>query len=174
MNEPNQQTPTQWRASAEAAVAAIRSTGSASLITIPGTYWTGCHDWVESGNAAAWAGFWDFDFAFECHQYLDSNFSGTSPYCQPGNGGATTLAAVTQWARNYGAWFFVSETGWSQDPSCPTEGYNEMNFISQNPDVFGGYAYWAGGPWWSPNYMYLIEPQGGFDQPQMTILQDNL
>src|SRR6185312_11391973 len=42
-----------------------------------------------------------------------------------------------------------------------------------NPDVYLGWTYWAGGPWWGDNWMAL-EPQGGADVPQMTTLLPHL
>ena len=81
MNEPNAVTPTQWLTSANAAIAAIRAAGATTQqILVPGTDWDGAATWVSSGNAQVLgSGIVDpsHNFAFEVHQYLDSDGSGT-------------------------------------------------------------------------------------------------
>jgi hypothetical protein len=49
-----------------------------------------------------------------------------------------------------------------------------LTYMSQHADAWQGVTYWAGGPWWPPDYMFLIEPQGGVDKPQMAILVNHL
>ena len=84
MNEPNRQTATEWFTGAVPAIKSIRAAGANQLILIPGTSWTGGWTWNSSGNAAAWAGFNgdpQNNFAFEMHQYLDNDGSGTHKEC---------------------------------------------------------------------------------------------
>lgn len=169
MNEPNAQTAVQWKASAVAAVNAIRATGAKQKITIPGTAWTGGYSWVSSGNAAAWTGFTDSNFAFEVHEYLDSDNSGTHSVCATGSG-STGLVAFTTWARTNGYQGFLGESGWATNAGCMTEGNAIMDYLRANSDVWLGYTYWDAGAWLG-NYMYSIEPlPGPVDQPQMSIL----
>ena len=52
MNEPHVQTATEWLSSANAAIAAIRSAGSAQQILVPGSYYDGAWTWTTSDNAA--------------------------------------------------------------------------------------------------------------------------
>lgn len=177
MNEPNAQSAVQWQASAAAAVQAIRLTGAKQEIFVQGTSWTGAESWVSSGNAAAWDGFTDSNFAFEVHEYLDADNSGSHVQCLTGKG-ATALVAFTQWASAHAVRGFLGEFGWSTDPTCPPEGTAITNYMYQNPTVWQGYTYWSGGPWLGP-YMYSIEPTGlgtstVVDQPQMAILEKNL
>src|SRR5205807_5705153 len=49
----------------------------------------------------SWAGFSDSNFAFEVHQYLDYDSSGTHSTCVTGLG-ATVLNEFTSWARTNG------------------------------------------------------------------------
>ena len=102
MNEPHGQTALQWRAGANAAVTAIRAGGATQLILIPGTDYTGAHSWTAAnGNGAAWSGYHGDpldNFAFEMHQYLDSNSSGASPVCTP-NAGAKQSQGVPRRVR---------------------------------------------------------------------------
>ncbi len=178
MNEPNEQTPVQWASVANAAIAAIRSSGANQLILIPGTDYTGAYDWVSGGNAAAWAHVSDpaNNFAFEVHQYLDSDNSGTHATCVAGRG-STALVAATAWARSNGYHLFLGEVGWSQDPSCTNEGPAIMNYTTTNADVWIGWTYWAGGPWIPQSYIFMLDPANlanPVDKPQMQVLVDNL
>lgn len=45
MNEPHGIAAEDWVSAANGAIAAIRQAGSASLILVPGTAWTGAHSW---------------------------------------------------------------------------------------------------------------------------------
>lgn len=176
MNEPNKQTPKEWRAVAEYGVYGIRKAGAKQLILIPGTAWTGAHNWVQSGNAAAWTGFKDANFAFEMHQYLDSDYSGTHSTCVAGKGNMV-LQAATDWARANHYKVFIGETGWSSNSVCLTEGANLMNYMSKNDDVWNGWAYWSAGRWIAQSYMYMLTPANlstPIDKPQMQALATNL
>jgi endoglucanase len=73
MNEPHGVGSPFWRSVCDVVVPAIRATGATNLILVPGDDWSGAHSWVSGGNAAAFEGFQDFNFAFEVHQYLDSD-----------------------------------------------------------------------------------------------------
>ena len=53
MNEPHDVPATQWLASANAAIAAIRETGATNLVLVPGTIWTGAHSWEEERDGGA-------------------------------------------------------------------------------------------------------------------------
>ena len=102
MNEPNSQNATTWAASNNAAIQAIRDAGATQKILVPGTYWDGAHSWVSSDNDTA-IGLGTVDplnnYAFEVHQYLDSNSSGTSATAVSATIGSERLKAITDWAR---------------------------------------------------------------------------
>jgi endoglucanase len=177
MNEPNKQSPQQWRVIAEQSVTAIRKAGAPQLILIPGSYWTGAHSWVSTGNAAAWAGYHgDNNFAFEVHQYLDNNSSGTQMACVKGKG-ANVLDAASAWARTNRVKLFMGEMGWSWWSTCLPEGQAMTNYMSRSADVWTGWTYWSGGPWVKADYMYMLTPTSltaPIDRPQMKALQTNL
>jgi endoglucanase len=173
MNEPHLQTASQWHAAAIVAIDAIRATGATQKILIPGTSWTGAHSWITSGNAAEWTGFTDMNFAFEVHQYLDSDSSGTHNSCMSGSG-SSALVAFTNWARANSVRGFLGEVGWATDSVCMAEGNSLMSYMSANADTWLGYSYWAGGAW-SSSYMFTLEPSGlgtslVTDRPQISIL----
>ena len=175
MNEPNAQTPQQWAQADNAAIAAIRQAGATQEILVPGTDWTGAWSWLSSGNAAAINPSTIVDplhnYAFEVHQYLDSDGSGTNygPVTDP-NIGASRLTAVTQWAEQTGAKLFLGEFGVPSDSQSLTAMQNMLTYMEQNASVWQGATYWAGGAWLG-SYPFSIEPQNGQDAPQMTVLQ---
>jgi endoglucanase len=177
MNEPYIQTAPQWQAVAVASVQAIRATGASQKILIPGTSWTGAGSWVSSGNAAAWVGFKDPNFAFEVHQYLDSDNSGTHTPCTQG-AGSTRLTEFEKWATANSVQGFLGEFAWTTDPTCSPEAQALMNELSTHPTVWAGWTYWAGGPWLG-TYMFNLDPAdlGGAvvtDRPQMSLLLSHL
>lgn len=181
MNEPNQQDPQQWHDSAVAAVNAIRTVTSTQMILIPGTYFTTAATWTQNGNSAVWTGYQDptgGPWAFEMHQYLDPDYSGTSSTCVPGSG-SNVLAATTQWlaANNYQA--FLGEFDWYNDfgqyggvvdPQCQAEGTALLTAL-QAPQWIG-WTWWGSGPWAWNNGVNL-DPNSAFipgDQPQTATL----
>jgi endoglucanase len=177
MNEPHIQTPKEWRAVAEYGIYGIRKAQAKQLILISGTSWTGAHSWVSSGNAAAWAGYkGDPNFAFEVHQYLDSDSSGNHATCVA-NKGTKVLDAVSSWARTNRVKLFMGEMGWSQDPKCLVEGAAMMQAMTRSPDVWTGWTYWSGGPWVKQDYMYMLTPSSlkqPVDRLQMKALTSSL
>lgn len=172
MNEPNKQSPAEWRAGAEAGLAAIRAAGARQLVLVPGTGWDGAHSWVANGNGAALADLHDpaGNMAFEVHQYLDGDNSGTHAEAVPG-AGASRLAAFTQWARAHHATGFLGEFGFAGTAEGLAEGQALLAHMEANRDVWRGWTYWAAGAWWG-DYMFSVEPgKGGTDKPQMAILE---
>jgi aryl-phospho-beta-D-glucosidase BglC (GH1 family) len=173
MNEPNAVTPTQWLASANAAIAAIRAAGATSQqILVPGTYWDTASSWVSSGNAQVLgSGIVDpsHNFAFEVHQYLDAGQSGTSSTVVSTTIGVERLTAITQWAEATGNKLFLGEFGVASDSTSLSSMNKMLSYMAQHTDVWEGGTYWAGGPWWG-SYMYSIEPTNGVDKPQMGVL----
>ena len=176
MNEPNEQSATTWLGSANAAIAAIRGTGATQEILVPGSYWEGAWTWTSTDNAAVvGAGVQDpgHNFAFEVHQYLDSDGSGTHPGAVSATIGVERLTAVTQWAEATGNHLFLGEVGVTTDTTSLTAFDGMLTYMQQHTDAWQGMTYWAGGPWWG-DYMFSIEPQNGADKPQMTVLLQHL
>ena len=163
MNEPHVQTATEWLGSANAAIAAIRSAGAMQEILVPGTDWDGAWSWTsaDTNNATVIGpGVVDpgHNFAFEVHQYLDSDSSGTHPGVVSPTIGVERLTAITQWAEANHQRLFLGEVGVDQQPISLEALDKMLSYIKQHTDVWSGVTYWAGGPWWGP-YMFSIEPQ---------------
>jgi endoglucanase len=174
MNEPHVQTASEWLRGANAAIAAIRAAGASQLVLVSGSYWDGAHSWCQTDNAEVMLGLVDpaENYAYEVHQYLDHNGSGTDPRVVAGAGGSR-LVAFTAWARQNHKRAFLGEFGWADTPQAHNEGRDLVSYTAANKDVWLGFAYWAGGPWWG-DYMFTIEPKGGVDREQMRILRQYL
>ena len=80
---PHDMPTEQWLGAANAAIAAIRKAGAHNLILVPGNSWTGAHSWLDDWYGGP-NGVWMLKvrdpqdhYAFEVHQYLDADSSGT-------------------------------------------------------------------------------------------------
>ena len=174
MNEPHDQSASVWLGSANAAIAAIRAAGASQEILVPGSYWDGAWTWTTSDNAAViGTGVQDpaHNFAFEVHQYLDADGSGTHAGVVSAEIGVERLTAITQWAEATNHRLFLGEVGVATDQTSLTALDRMLSYMQQHTNVWQGVTYWAGGPWWG-DYMFSIEPQNGVDKPQMAILME--
>jgi endoglucanase len=184
MNEPNTVPESQLVTSENAAIKAIRDAGATNLILVPGNDYTGAWTWVGGQNNAGMLGIVDpgNNYAYDVHQYLDSNGSGTSTQIGTNqhptdpNIGATRLTTFTQWLHDHGRKAFLGEfavantTIGAGSTQVGDEAINNMlTLMEKNSDVWLGWNWWGGGPWWG-NYMFTIEPSGT-DQPVMSALQ---
>jgi endoglucanase len=176
MNEPNSMSSELWRDNANAAIQAIRRAGAHNLILVPGNGWTGAHSWTQNWygtpNATLMLTIVDSlnNYAFDVHQYLDSNSSGTSPTCVSATIGSTRLQSFTNWARTNGKRGFLGEFAASDNATCNTAIDNMLAYMLDNSDVWLGWTWWAAGPWWG-NYMFSLEPNGNTDAPQMALIE---
>jgi endoglucanase len=167
MNEPNTMPTEQWGAAAQGAINAIRATGADNLILVPGNGWTGAHSWMQNwygtSNATVMGGITDpaNNFAFDVHQYLDSDSSGTSSNIVSATIGQERLVAVTNWLRDNNRKAFLGEFAVANSTIGAGIGdeaiANMLNYMDNNDDVWLGWTWWAGGPWWG-NYRFTIEP----------------
>ncbi|HYG06798.1 MAG TPA: glycoside hydrolase family 5 protein [Stenotrophomonas sp.] len=177
MNEPNAVDATAWAAMAQASIDAIRATGARNLILVPGTAYTGAHSWASTSygtpNATALANINDpaNNFAFEVHQYLDKDYSGTSGECVSPTIGADKLRGVTAWLRQQGKRGFLGEFAGGSNETCMQALDGMLTFMEQNADVWLGWTYWAAGSWWPATYPFNVHPaKDGSEKPQMPLL----
>ena len=187
MNEPNTMPTEQWVSAANVAISAIRATGANNLILVPGNAWTGAwtwsSNWYGTPNATAMLNIVDplDNYAYDVHQYLDSDGSGTSQSIVSATIGSERLAEFTQWLRTHDKRGFLGEWAVARQivGAGPTLNGDEamqdlLGFVEANQDVWMGWAWWAAGPWWG-DYMFSLEPTaGGQDRPQMSYLQPHL
>ncbi len=179
MNEPHGMDTELWLADANAAISAIRATGANNLILVPGNAYTGAHSWSSTwygtANAKVMINIVDpaDNYAFEVHQYFDDNSSGTSESCVNTTIGSSRLKNFTSWLREHNKRGFLGEFGCSSNDQCLAALDDMLDSIDDNSDVWLGWTYWAGGPWWG-SYMFSVEPDNGSDKPQMKILEKHL
>ena len=186
MNEPNTMPTEQWLSAANAGIAAIRSAGATNLILVPGNGYTGAWTWSSTfygtPNATVMLSIVDSknNFAFDVHQYLDTDGSGTSSTITNNDPtiGVQRLTAFTQWLHANNRRGFLGEfavAGSTIGPGPTQIGdetlQNMLGYVESNSDVWLGWTWWGGGPWWPSNYMFLLDPAGGVDKPQMAVLQ---
>jgi endoglucanase len=179
MNEPHDMSTELWVSDANAAIQAIRQTGATNLILVPGNAWDGAASWGDNWygtpNAVAMLNITDpgNNYAFEVHQYLDSDGSGTHETCVSTTIGSERLAYFTSWARLNHKRAFLGEFAGAANPTCLAALDDILTHLDQNSDVYLGWSYWAAGPWWG-DYMFSIEPLDGADRPQMATLSLHL
>jgi endoglucanase len=178
VNEPNTMPTEQWVEAAQAAIDAIRGAGASNLILVPGNGWSGAFSWYSNWygtpNAAAMLAITDpgGNMAFEVHQYLDADGSGTGT-CTSATVGSQRLRDFTDWLRLHGKKAFLGEFGGDGGDTCLRAIDDMLDHVEANDDVYLGWAYWAAGPWWG-DYFSSLEPQNGVDAPQMTALVPHL
>jgi len=179
MNEPNSMQTELWLSDANAAIAAIRQTGAKQLIFVPGNAWTGAwswdQNWYGTANAQVMKGVVDplNNFAFEVHQYMDSDHSGTHDTCVSSTTGSEGLKVFTQWLRDNKFKGFLGEWAGGRNSVCYQAIQDITNYIDQNSDVFLGWSWWAAGPLWG-DYIFALDPSNGVDRPQLQYLTPHL
>ena len=188
MNEPNSMPTEQWGSAANSAIQSIRNTGAGNLILVPGNAWTGAHSWTQNWygtpNSTVMLSITDpaDNFAFDVHQYLDDNSSGGSSDIVSPTIGQERLISLTNWLTANDRRAFLGEFGAANSKigTGPTQIGDEaidnmLNYIKDNEEVWLGWTWWAGGPWWG-NYRFTIEPtnlgqSNETDRPSMNLLQ---
>ena len=173
MNEPQQSSASGWLDSVNAAITGIRAAGATQEILVPGIGYDGAWTWTTGQNASViGTGVRDplNNYAFEVHQYLDSDGSGTHSSVVSSTVGSQRLTAVTAWAQGTGNRLFMGEFGTAGDSTSVAALGDMLSYMSQHADVWQGGTYWAAGPWWG-DYMYSAEPADGQDKPQMKVLE---
>lgn len=176
MNEPYGISGEAWAAVANDALAAIRAGGANNLVLVPGTAWTGAYSWLKTGsygtpNGTAMLAVTDpgNNMAFELHQYLDGDASGTHSTCSSATTGSQRVAEVTAWLRAQGKRGYLAEFAGGDNATCRAAITDLLGYLRDNGDVWMGWAWWAGGPWWG-EYMFTLEPLNGADRPMMSVL----
>lgn len=181
MNEPHDIKAPDWLDLANTAIRSIRTVGARNLILVPGTNWTGAHSWNADAlgggsNGTVMLGVKDpLDFyAFEFHQYLDADSSGTHPVCDGTDGATKGMNDVTDWLRKNGKRGFLGEFGVAANDQCLSGLKQVLDVMNTNSDVWLGWTYWAAGDWWSPEEPLNVQPHDGHDKPQMKVLAEGL
>ncbi|ATU72185.1 Endoglucanase [Gluconacetobacter sp. SXCC-1] len=171
MNEPQQHSAQAWKNSVQAAIDAIRKTGSHNTILVPGIGWDGAQSFA-SLNGPSLGTLTDpaHNLVYEVHEYFDTDASGTKPACISRDQAVARLQSFTDWLRAHRAHGFLGEFGVSRQPECVALLAPLLSHMRENADVWSGWTYWAAGPLWG-NYMFTLEPDHGADRPQMQAIR---
>ncbi len=177
MNEPHDISTEQWVSAANAAIAAIRATGANNLIIVPGNGWDGAFTWSDSWygtpNSTAMLKIKDpgNNYAYEAHQYLDGNASGTGTDCSSSTIGSQRLAGFTSWLKANGKRGFLGEFGGGRGAVCLAALDDMLKHLEANSSVWLGWTFWAAGPWWGSD---MLEPVNGQDDVRLTMMLPHL
>jgi hypothetical protein len=124
------------------------------------------------------------NYAYDVHQYLDSDGSGTSStiFNNDTTIGVQRLTGFTNWLRANNRRGFLGEFAVANSIIGPDPAQigdetliNMLDYLHTNDDVWLGWTWWSGGPWWG-NYMFNLDPTNlgqptQADRPAMAILQ---
>lgn len=176
MNEPHDIPANEWLTAVNSAIAGIRAVGAQNMILVPGTNWTGAHSWLSDmpggSNAEVMKNVQDpsNNYAFEFHQYMDEDFSGTHEDCPKAEEAVKSLETVTAWLAENGKRGFLGEYGGTKAPECLSGIKMMTETIRKNSQHWLGFAYWAAGDWWPETEGNNIQPTASGDRPQLSSL----
>ena len=207
INEPNNMSTMTWFAAAQQAITAIRATGSKQRIFVPGNGWTHANNWTTGNdydtanparsNAYGWANAGGVgvalsdpanNMAVEVHQYVDSDYSGSSPTITSRTAARTLIANTVNWARPLGIKVYLGEVGmaasYSSGGAASFTGSDAwldfVNYFNDNADTLIGYTWWTcatswdGGPFGiCPSNGYTDSNLNGTNLQNMQMLQKN-
>lgn len=88
------------------------------------------------------------NLAFDIHEYLDTDFSGTHASCE--NLASTALAPLTAWLKEHNFKAMITEFGASNGTQCASYVSDIINYMADNEEYIGWTA-WAAGPLWGAN-----------------------
>lgn len=177
MNEPHDMPATQWLSAANAAISGIREAGADNLVLVPGTNWTGAHSWEsgspEEANGTVMLGVKDpgENYAYEVHQYMDGNFSGTSPSCDRAADAVAALKSVGDWLEKNSKRGFLGEFAGAANAECMTGIANMTGLVNADPQRWVGWTYWVAGDWWPATEPMNIQPSEDGDRLQLKALE---
>jgi len=177
MNEPHDLDIGTWASTVQEVVTAIRGVATQGhMILLPGTDFTAVGSFISSGSSSSLQAVTNPDgsttnLIFDVHQYLD-NDGGVLDTCV-WNGIDGGLADLATWLRSSGRQAWLTETGGGSTPSCLSDVCAELNWMTDNGDVYLGWVAWAAGSFEAfPSYPLGLTPtfeNNGWQDAQLTI-----
>jgi len=174
MNEPHDVDITEWAATVQLVVTAIRNAGATTqIILLPGNNYTSAGTFISNGSAAALLPITNPDgsttnLVFDVHKYLDSDNSGTHTECVTDNI-SDAFQPLATWLRSNNRQALNTETGGGNTASCAQYLCSQIAFVNANSDVYLGYIGWAAGSFTS-TYELTEVPTGSGSNWQDTSL----
>ena len=196
INEPRTISAAQWFQAAQAAIVAIRATGSTQRIYVPGMDYASAKTFTSNGSSDAFLQYINDpgnNVAIEVHDYLNSSGSGGDDCITSATAAGDNLNDVVGWAAQNHLKVYIGEIGLyagfdSANPGtypsdCHFSGVfaaadvwaNFINYFSSRPDALEAFTWWAGGDpnWWKPAYVhggsFSIAPTNTSSNPGDTI-----
>lgn len=180
MNEPHDLPD--WKGISQTVLTAIRNTGDRKLIMVPGDSWSSANRWVSTHGSLAWILDPAGNFAYEAHQYFDSDESGS--YAQTYDAelrrnpalatvGSTRLAHFTEWCRNNNVRGYLGEYGVPDSDSRWWAVLDDFLTALDAAQMSG--TFWAAGEWWG-GYPLSVQPSNSYtvDRPQLPTVLHHL
>ena len=186
-NEPaNMESIYTWPQIAQMVTSEIRAVDSHTPIYIEGDCGAAAPQWVScsytpppgststpTGNA--YLAIKGGHIIYEAHVYGDHDNSGTHYDWATEAAAGVTTATIADYVADFDAWCqskhyacMIGETGVGNDsPNWNIE--LATGLAAEQAAGIVSFAYWAGGPWWG-SYPLSIEPSGGRDAPQMSVV----
>jgi endoglucanase len=182
MCEPHDMGEADWKTISQTALVAIRDNGDGRLVLVPGDSWSSAERWVRTHGQSGWIADPAGNFAYEAHEYFDSDHSGgyTLSYDDElareprlATIGRARLQPFLDWCEAIGVRGFLGEYG---VPDTDPRWLAVLDdFLSALDDAGLGGTYWAAGEWWG-DYALSVQPGGDFDidRPQTAVLVRHL
>jgi endoglucanase len=169
INEPNNMSTMSWWSSAQAAVTAIRNTGSTQRIYVPGNGYSAASTWTSNfydnatpqrSNAYGWLNANGVgmpindplnNMVVEVHTYLDVDQGGGTTVITAITAARDHLSVAVNEARARGYRIYLGELGFFAGmPTAPAAWADFINYFEANTDTLIGFTWWAGGApgWW--------------------------
>jgi endoglucanase len=169
INEPNDMSTMAWWSAAQAAVTAIRATGSSQRIFVPGNGYSAASTWtnnfydtaaVKRSNAYGWLNANGVgqplndplnNSVAEVHTYLDPDEGGGSTQISSITAARQHLAVTVNEARLRGYKVYLGELGlYAAEANASAAWQDFIAYNAANTDTLVGYTWWAAGApgWW--------------------------
>jgi endoglucanase len=183
MNEPHDMGQANWKSISQTVLSAIRANQDDKLVLVPGDSWSSANRWVSVHGPAGWIEDPANNFAYEAHQYFDSDESGAYKLSYDAelvrnpdlaNVGTTRVSHFIAWCRSNRVRGVVDEYG---IPYNDPRWAGVLDSFLKTLDEAGiDGAYWAAGEWWPVTDLNSVQPDPTFrqDRPQMATLQAHL
>ncbi|CCL98510.1 uncharacterized protein FIBRA_00509 [Fibroporia radiculosa] len=171
MNEPHDLNVTEWVASLQYVVNAVREAGSTNYLLLPGSSYSSAETFpTEAGPYLV--GVTDplggtGKLLFDVHKYLDSDNSGTHATCVTNN--VDVLETLVSFLQDNGdRQAILSETGGGETTSCYTDVAQELSYVKSAYPTLVGFSIWAAGAF-DTSYVLTVTPwSNGTDQTLWT------